>query len=338
MQQQVYNVIFTTNDAYVNYLIVLLESIFETNTEKKFCFFVLYNSLSESKKERLTEYVSEHNAQINFLYIAGEKYKVFQLEERFTVETYFRLEIQDLLPKDVERVLFLDTDMIVCNDLSELYHMDFENKYLIACGFSPRCEKGDEFNAGMILYNIKKMRENNITFETYVELAEKLNGNFYLDQGLLNEMFGTTGTKYVWKQKYNFTCPFYRKYREEVQKETPGFSLDDIVVLHYPGPGIRPWQACLAKEEFERLKKNGLLDIFAMKGYIIDDLYIEVLEKWWAFAKNTPVYEELLTDMFRMKSSIYEQVLLATVNTKAYRLGNSILRIPKKVKTLLKKG
>lgn len=338
MQQQIFNIVFTTNGAYANYLIVLLESIFKTNADKQFHFFTLYNSLTEEEKQRLSDYVHKNNAQIDFFYITGEKYKVFQVEERFTVETYFRLEIQDLLPQDVERVLFLDTDMIVCRDLQELYELDFEDKYLIACGFSPRCERGDEFNAGMILYNIKKMRENHISFESYVELAEKMNGNFYLDQGLLNEMFGETGTKYIWKQKYNFTCPFYRKYREEIMKETPGFSLDDIVVLHYPGPGIRPWQALLTQEDFANLKKCQLLDAFAMRGYIIDELYISVLERWWKFAEKTPVYDELLTEMYRMKSKIYEDVLLAVTETKGYQLGNRLLKLPKRVKALLERG
>lgn len=336
MQQQIYNIIFTTNGAYVNYLMVLLESIFRTNTDKKLRLFVLYNSLTEDEKQLLSDYVQKNNAHIEFLYIDGEKYKVFQLEERFTVETYFRLEIQDLLPQDVERVLFLDTDMIVCKDLEELYELDFEDKYLVACGFSPRCEKGDEFNAGMILFNIKKMRENHISFETYVELAKKLNGNFYLDQGLLNEMFGETGTRYVWKQKYNFTCPFYRKYREEIKKEMPKFSLEDVVVLHYPGPGIRPWQALLTEDDFLNLKKGKLLNVFAMRGYIIDELYISVLERWWEIAEKTPVYDELLKDMYRMKSKIYEDVLLAVGETKAYQLGNILLNFPKRVKALLK--
>ena len=43
-------------------------------------------------------------------------------------------------------------------------------------------------------------------------------------------MFGDTGTRYVSKQKYNFTCSFYRKFKNEIVKETPDFTLDDIVI------------------------------------------------------------------------------------------------------------
>lgn len=331
MQQLVYNIAIAPNGAYTNYSIVLLNSIFRTNPERKFRIFVLYNSLTEEEKEKLSNFVTEHNSEIVFLYIDGAKYKVFEWKERFSVETYFRLELQDILTADVERILYLDIDMIVCKDLAELYEMDLGDKYIAACGFSPRCERGDEFNAGMILFDIAKMRENNITFETYVGLAEKLNGNFYQDQGLLNELFGDNGTKYVWKQKYNFTPAFYRKYKAEVLKEMPSFSLDDVVVMHYPGPGIRPWQAQISREEYKLWKDNMLLDLFSIKGYAVDDIYIHMLEKWWECAIETPVFEELQKKMFESKGKLLEKVLLATVNTKAYRIGSKITGILKNI-------
>lgn len=326
----IYNIAIAPNGVYVNYSIVLLQSLFDTNPSKEFRIFVMHCSLTEEEKNRLVAFGNSRNAKIEFVYIDGEKYKkVFEWKERFSVETYFRLEIQDVFPKDLDRVLYLDGDMIINRDIDELYQIDLEGKYLAACGFSPRCERGDEFNAGMILFDMEKMRAD-ITFDTYVKLAEKLNGDYYQDQGLLNAQFGDTGTKYVWKQKYNFTCAFYRKYKEEVIKELPGFNIGDAVVLHYPGPGIRPWQAMITREEFEQFKSNGVLELLAMQGYIVDELYMKLLTIWWDYASKTPVYEELLHGMYRMKSELLEKTLLATVNTTSYKLGRKIVRIIKR--------
>ena len=69
-----------------------------------------------------------------------------------------------------------------------------------------------------------------------------------------------------------------------------------------------------------------------MNGYIIDELYINALEKWWTFAMSTPVYEELMANMYQMKSTIFEKTLVAMANTKSYKLGNQILKLPKKIK------
>lgn len=328
--QTCYNIAIAPNGVYVNYSIVLLQSLFDTNQGKDFRIFVMYHSLTEEEKQRLTDFVQAHGARCEFVYIDGEKYKkVFEWKERFSVETYFRLEIQDVFPKDLERVLYLDVDMIVNRDIDELYQMDLEGKYLAACGFSAKCERGDEFNAGMILFDMEKMRRD-ITFDTYVKLAEKLHGDYYQDQGLLNAQFGDTGTKYVWKQKYNFTCAFYRKYQDAVQKELPGFTVDDAVVLHYPGPGIRPWQAAFSREEYEQLRDNGVLELLAMQGFIVDDLYMKLLTIWWDYAKKTPVYEELQSDMYRMKSELLEKTLLATVHTTSYKIGRKIVRLIKR--------
>ena len=323
---KVYNIAIAPNGAYTNYSLVLLKSIFRTNSEKKFRIFVLYNSLTEEEKAKLSNFVTAHNSEVEFLYIDGAKYKVFEWKERFSVETYFRLELQDILPSEVERILYLDIDMIVCKDLAELYEMDLEDKYIAACGFSPRCERGDEFNAGMILFDIAKMRENHITFETYVDLAEKLNGNFYQDQGLLNELFGDTGTKYVWKQKYNFTCAFYRKYKVEVLKEMPDFSLEDIVVMHYPGPGIRPWQIQLSEKDMQLLEKKNLSDVAASKGYEIDRLFFEMQKVWWNIAKETPIYEELIESSLPRKIGFYTKLTESLVDSKEYSLGYKLLK------------
>ena len=57
--EKIYNIIATTNTAYANYLMVLLESIFRTNTDKKLRLFVLYNSLTEDEKQ--TEKYDECN-------------------------------------------------------------------------------------------------------------------------------------------------------------------------------------------------------------------------------------------------------------------------------------
>lgn len=328
---ELYNIAVAPNSGYVNYTIVLMESLFESNPGKKFRFFVLYSQLKEEEMELMEKFVSDNNSVVEYIHIDVEKYKVFQWKERFSVETYFRLELQDILPEEIERVLYLDGDMIVCSDIEELYHMDFEDKYLIACGFSPRCERGDEFNAGMILFDMKKMRKD-ITFEKYVDLAEKLNGNFYQDQGLLNEMFGDTGTRYVSKQKYNFTCSFYRKFKNEIVKETPDFTLDDIVIMHYAGPGIRPWQVRFEKEDEKLLQKKNVLDMFSLKGYIVDELYLSLVKRWWKVAENTPVYQILLNQMYQKKSEIYREIFEVAVDSKDYSIGYSIMKKLRKFK------
>jgi lipopolysaccharide biosynthesis glycosyltransferase len=178
--------------------------------------------------------------------------------------------------------------------------------------------------------NIEKLREK-VSFEKYVEIAKTLNMDFYADQGLLNYYFGETGTIYVPKVLYNFTSPFYRKFQKEIAEEYPKFSFDDIVIIHYAGPGFRPWQASFGEEEYRILSKGNLLDIMAAKGYILDDVYMKILKKWWDTAENTPVYEKLLLDMSLKKNELLEQWMDALTDAKEYRIGYRIMRILRKI-------
>ena len=335
--EKTYYIAVTPNSAYIAYTTVLLQSLFETNPGKQFCFYIVYNALRQEEMDTVTQYALKYGARVEFLYVDGERYKDFPSSQRLTVETYFRLEIQELLPEYVERLLYLDCDMIICRDIDELYNMDFEEKYIAACGYSTKLESGGEFNAGMLMMNLKKMRKDGITFDTYRKLAEQLNGNYYMDQGLLNELYAENGTKYVWKQKYNFTCPFYRKFREKLKTEMPDYTLEDVTVMHFAGPGLRPWQASISREEFEQLKKRNLLDIFAANGCIIDEVYIHFLEKWWDFAERTPYAKELTADMNAKKNEIYAKVLGAVIDSKEYSLGYSLMRLPRKIKQFIRK-
>lgn len=334
-ETEIYHVALTSNEAYIKYVLVLLQSIFETNGDKSFCFYILYNQMEKETISEVTEYIKSKNAAVEFIYVEKDRYRKFLAGTRLTVETYFRLDVQDLLPDHIERLLFLDSDMIVCGDLKELYHTEFDNKYIAACGFSPRCERGSDFNAGMILFNMPKMRQD-ISFETYCKLADQLEGDYYFDQGLLNHEFSESGTQYVWKEKYNFTCSFYRKYKEEIRNIFPKFTFDDVVIMHFPGPGIRPWEMSISQEEYRQMKEEGILPFLASQNYIIDDVYVFFLNKWWEFARKTMCYEELLQGMYQKKSEIYANALVAAINSKDYGIGHRVMKLPRKIKRAIR--
>ncbi len=333
---EIYNIAIAPNKPYANYMMVLMQSLFETNRDKNLFFYVLYNELDEKERNRIQAFVEENGAGICFVFVDKELFRGFPMEERFSIEAYFRLIVQEVLPKEVERLLYLDCDMIVTGDIEELYHIDLEDKYFAACGFSTKCECGDEFNSGMLLFDMEKMRRD-ISLGTYQALTEKLGSDFYLDQALLNAQFAKDGVKYVWKQKYNFTCPFYRKFAEKIKKEMPSYSLEDVVIVHFAGPGIRPWQMEITKEELNRLDTEGLLDFFAVKGFLIDRLYVHFLQMWWHYAQNTPCYEELLFEMEKKKNEIFTEVLLTVAESKEFKMGRKLLQIPRKIKRQLKR-
>ena len=49
----------------------------------------------------------------------------------YSVAMYFRIFAHVLLPESIDRILYLDADIIVKNDITSFYAQDFEDKYMI---------------------------------------------------------------------------------------------------------------------------------------------------------------------------------------------------------------
>ncbi|MBP2660068.1 MAG: glycosyl transferase family 8 [Firmicutes bacterium] len=105
-----------------------------------------------------------------------------------------------ILPESIDRILYLDADIIINGSLHELYEQDFEGAY--AAVIKDRFDFCDEvvlqkqklgmidsdvyFNSGVMLMNLSVFRENiklNDIMEFIEEHRDKL---FYFDQDILN--------------------------------------------------------------------------------------------------------------------------------------------------------
>ncbi len=111
---------------------------------------------------------------------------------------YYRLNLADIL-KDLERVIYMDSDIVVTGDLSKLFDMKLRNDNYIAGVNDMDFEKLSEnistngyINSGVILFDLKKIREDNldvlqkcreILFEKKVQLSP------CIDQDLINIVF-----------------------------------------------------------------------------------------------------------------------------------------------------
>jgi lipopolysaccharide biosynthesis glycosyltransferase len=107
--------------------------------------------------------------------------------------------IADALP-ELDKVIYIDSDVLVLHDLNELYNTNIEDKYL-AVVKDPSwffenghvlelnlSERGFYFNSGVMLMNLKKIRDDGLV----KKLEDYTNNNFrtYMDQDALNVVVG----------------------------------------------------------------------------------------------------------------------------------------------------
>ncbi|MGX2950955.1 glycosyltransferase family 8 protein, partial [Ursidibacter sp. B-7004-1] len=129
------------------------------------------------------------------------------LEKYYTytgsVATFYRFFIPELIPKD--KVLYLDSDLIVTSNLDELYQCSLDDNYVAAVPdllTELLREDNGSFNAGVMLVNNKMWREHNITQKSLIYYKDNESHILDGDQTVLNALF-----KDKWKilsNKFNF--------------------------------------------------------------------------------------------------------------------------------------
>ena len=190
------NLLMCLNDGYVYPLINLMHSIRKYNSDK-IKLFVLSTKLGQSSQELIKEKLGQMNIDVNISIVEVKQFEVAK-NQHYTFDMFLRVFAFNILPKSVDKILYLDADMIAVDDISKIYNTDLENKLLgVVRDFGVKFKKVKKyvdslnvghtyFNSGMILMNISKMREKwNIA---QIEQFIKDNGARYScpDQDVLN--------------------------------------------------------------------------------------------------------------------------------------------------------
>ncbi|MEG0995219.1 MAG: glycosyltransferase, partial [Bacilli bacterium] len=167
------NVSYTSSDAFAWLMGVSIFSLLKNNSNENFRIFVLDNKISETNKKKIRQICESFNAELYFTDISKLKSTIgkIKINERWDFATFGRLFEVLLLPGSIEKLLFIDCDTIILGSVKSLYENNYDN-YAIA-GVKDAMSKHyfnnigiahDDFmiNAGILIMNLKYMRENNI--------------------------------------------------------------------------------------------------------------------------------------------------------------------------------
>ncbi|MBP3686757.1 MAG: glycosyltransferase family 8 protein [Alphaproteobacteria bacterium] len=245
------NIVFSVNNSYAHILTTVLTSILENNPQTAFRFFIFTTDFSDENK-RVIQKLKKRYAYFDVSYISPDVQMFKDVPttiDYISKETYFRYMIADLLP-DEDKALYLDADVIVNQSLEELYNTDITNFYAAAVkdlfiersGYKSEIGFSDEdlyINAGAILFNLPKMRQDKISQKLLTLTAEYAEKIKYQDQDIINLAFRDK-IKEV-DSIYNFATANAKKEKNKRKS---------AVIIHYTGR-IKPWH----KESTHKLKK-----------------------------------------------------------------------------------
>ena len=257
------NVLFSSDDHYAQHLAAAIYSLLNHNGSfKRVSIYIIDNEISSKSRDRLVQVVDEFdNACIEFLDFAKWRSKLkLNLAWKISIAAYARLFVGELLPSNVERVIYLDCDMIICSSLYLLWNYDLKQNIVGAVqdlvSMSTKSCVGVEkneayFNSGLLLIDLSKWRERNIGEDCVFFIEEKKGMVGHHDQGVLNGVFRNHWTRLP--LKYNvMTINYFFSYHQmqNYYGDLSGFyTLEEIsrskaqpAILHFtPSFTSRPW-------------------------------------------------------------------------------------------------
>lgn len=167
-----YEIVIVCNDPYAQHAATMLCSLFETNKDKLFHVTLLTDGLSDDNANKLNGFCNAHGSTLRIVK-PEQDYCSIDLTKlpvgQWNTMMYYKLFIPQVLPLTADRCLFLDVDMVINDDISQLYHQDIGSYAIFAAEDTPDCiahkqrlglEKDDTYiNSGVMLCNLIRWRE-----------------------------------------------------------------------------------------------------------------------------------------------------------------------------------
>ena len=247
------NLLFSINDRFTKPFLTTLYSIYVNTPQTDFDIYILQK---EALKDN--DLIHQYCQSLNMTYhpvIVGENiFEEAPASDRWPESIYYRLLAHNFLPETLDKILYLDADILCINNLSSLYMQDIED-YLYAASSHTRLEFTDTinrlrlgnhelasyYNSGVLLMNLDLIRQE-VRSEAIFQFIQD-NHNYLLlpDQDILNALYGDKVFPLA-DEIYNFDSRLPILYELLSQNE---YNLDwvvnNTVILHFCGKD-KPWQ------------------------------------------------------------------------------------------------
>lgn len=238
---------------YVEHCGVMLTSLFVNNRESDFRIHVINTGIGHEGKCRLMTGLARFKVDMFFYDVDFSCIKDFPITEKdhLSLAAYLRLFMSKLLPDNIDKVLYLDCDLLVVDSIKELWEVDIEDvavavveerapfdtespktlNYPIECSY---------FNSGVMLVNLKNWRERDL----YAEAVRFISVNKSLimlhDQDVLNALL-CKEHKFI-SIRWNL-MDFFLFIPPDVQKSRTldwELSIRQPAIIHFTGKR-KPW-------------------------------------------------------------------------------------------------
>lgn len=228
--QNIVRLAFITDDHYTTYMRTAIRSVIANKSAKtKIEIYVIGLNLSDESRQKISK-ESKNNVQINILKITDKDIKNLPSGAKrnpfVSKADNAKFFIASIL-SNLDKVLYLDGDVIVLKDLYNLYSTDLGTNYVAAVDDWQTRWRGDldirYFNNGIMLLNLKQMRKDNIE-QKLLEYKKNDPIKRFVTQDSFN---------YVMRNKVVFLPLIYDTFAPEYDDDFIIFRIEDVLRDNY---------------------------------------------------------------------------------------------------------
>lgn len=255
------NILYTCDDNYVWLMGISMISLFEANkTIVEINVFLLGDAISNENRRALEQIANSYNRMVYIIDVPDLDIPESLCTQRWPKSAYTRLFSGQLVPQEIDKIIYLDCDTIIIDNLEELW--DFEISSYTVCGVKD-CIGGNYkknigmdakepyINAGVLLINLSELRKHSIGNEIgeflkrYSKIMnysdqDVLNGIFHREIGIIPAKYNVMTLLYIFEYKEILTIRrpnnYYTVSEIDRAKENP-------ILVHFTTcmTSVRPW-------------------------------------------------------------------------------------------------
>jgi len=275
-------VVYASDDKFAEILGVSMVSLYENSKDMDdIIVYILESGISTANKKKLNSVAENYHCSVPVWIKAKDIRRVLGIAvavDRGSLSQYARLFVTSDLPKNLERVLYLDCDTIINKSIRELWNIDLHGKTIAALmdAFSKYYRVNIDlqpndimFNSGVMLIDLNRWKEQQVEQQLLKFICSKKGKIQQGDQGALNAIL--SHDTYCIEPRFNSVTIFYdftytemliyRKPPKFYSKEQIQKAIEEPNVIHFTTSfkSLRPWLiGCKHRHVNEWLKYKAL--------------------------------------------------------------------------------
>lgn len=257
------NILYCTDENYVWLAGISIISLMENNKQYKVNVYIIADKISDTSKEQLEGLENSYN-NLN-IYIKDlpnlDELLGIKLNSGpyWSLSTYSRLFVGSILQDEIDKIIYLDCDIMVNDDLMPMWKSNMEDNWVGGCQdcisglkWAANLKTDDVYiNAGVLCMNLKKMRDDNVENKCIKYIKARNGKIFFNDQTVINDLMHKKIK--IFPAKYNVITPILingykamrlkNDYTNYYSEEEINDAIRHPILLHFVGGNYvgRPW-------------------------------------------------------------------------------------------------